>query len=79
MIALTALTLTTGLANAAANSRNERPDDISNAAAVQTMQVRADSVMTAVELERASIEGDSLLTITSFPTNTQAPTDNQDR
>ncbi|RJE79707.1 hypothetical protein [Paracoccus sp. JM45] len=80
MIALTALTMATGVAGAATNARNERPDDSSTATAnVQTVQVRADSVMTAVELTRASLEADDMVTITAFPTNTQIAKNNQDR
>jgi hypothetical protein len=80
MIALTALTMATGVAGAATNSRNERPDDISTAPAhVETVQVRADSVMTAVELSRASLNADDLVMITAFPTNTQIAKNNQDR
>jgi hypothetical protein len=80
MIALTALTLATGVAGAATNTRNERPDDISTAnVAVETVEVRADSVMTAVELSRASLAGDEIVTITAFPTTTQIANNNQDR
>lgn len=79
MIALTALTLATGVAGAATNSTNERPDAISSAAAVETMQVRADSVMTPAELSRASLDGGEMVTITAFPTNTQIANNNQDR
>ncbi|WP_182911591.1 hypothetical protein [Paracoccus sp. JM45] len=79
MIALTALTMATGVAGAATNMRNERPDATSTAAAVDTMQVRADSVMTSVELTRAGIAADTMVTITSFPTNTSVAINNQDR
>jgi len=79
MIALTALTMATGVAGAATNTRNERPDAFSTAAAVDTMQVRAGSVMTSVELTRAGIAADTMVTITSFPTKTSVATNNQDR
>jgi len=79
LTALTALSLTAGIAGAATNSRNERPDAFTSAMAVETVQVRADSVMTSAELSRANIDADTLVTITAFPTNTRAPRNNQDR
>jgi len=79
MIALTALTMATGVAGAATDTRNERPDVISTASAAETMQVRADSVMSTVELTRAGIAADTMVTITSFPTNTTVAYNNQDR
>jgi len=78
-IILTALSLTAGIAGAATNSRNERPDTFTSAVALQTVQVRADSVLTSVELSRASVDADDIVTITAFPTNTRVANNNQDR
>jgi hypothetical protein len=79
LTALTALSLTAGIAAAATDSRNERPAPFTSAVAVETVQVRADSVMTSVELSRANIDADTLVTITAFPTDTQVAKNNQDR
>jgi len=79
LTALTALSLTAGIAGAATNSRDERPAPFTSAVAVETVQVRADSVLTAVELSRASVDADDILTITSFPTDPRVATNNQDR
>ncbi|RJE78999.1 hypothetical protein [Paracoccus sp. JM45] len=77
MIALTVLAMATGVAGAATDTRNERPDVISTASAADTMRIRADLVMSTVELTRAGIAADTM--ITSFPTNTTTAYNNQDR
>ena len=79
LTALTALSLTAGIAGAATNSRNERPAPFTSAVAVETVQVRADSVLTSVELSRANIDAGDIVTITAFPTSTQVANNNQDR
>jgi len=79
LTALTALSLTAGIAGAATSSRNERPDAFTSAMAVETVQVRADSVLTSVELSRASVNAGDIVTITAFPTDTRVAKNNQDR
>lgn len=79
LTALTALSLSAGIAGAASNSRNERPDAFTSAVAVETVQVRADSVLTPAELSRASVDADDIVTITAFPTDTRTANNNQDR
>ncbi|RJE79850.1 hypothetical protein [Paracoccus sp. JM45] len=79
LTALTALSLTAGIAGAATSKGNERPDAFTAAVAEQTTQVRADSVLTTVELSRANIDADTIVTITAFPTDTRVAKNNQDR
>lgn len=77
--ALTALTLTAGIASAATNAKNERPDGIMTAVADKTVQLRAKAVLTSVELSRADLDADAVVTITAFPTISEVARANEIR
>ena len=78
-VALTALGLATGAAQAAGMGGHERPDPVPGPVqARQTIQVKASDVMSAVELHRSNLSPDTILTVTSFPSS-DAPTFGNDK
>ena len=78
--ALSAQSLTAGVAMAAVNGTNERPYSSSSVEKVaETVQVPARTVMTSTELARANLSGDEMLTVTKISGDSQIAEMNSDR